>query len=348
MMPPYEIDDHAEPPGEWDGFVGERGSFYHERAWTAALAEEFGFEPLYLTARGGGQLRGVLPALIVRTPLGKRRLVSLPFSYAGGPLAESPQVSLALIDGLRARARSNDAMRVEVKQRGTDQPLGDGFFRSDHYATYVVPTEGGIDDVWKRLHPSHVQRGIKRARKSVTIERADGNAAWAAMAELQQQNARRHGLPAPPSSFFTRTCAQLQTKGLADLRFARISSGERVAAIVLWKGRSEWIYSFGASLPEHLEHRPNHLLLWTALEDALAAGVRFDLGRAAPEQSGLVAFKTRWGGTPIPLAYDYWPERSGLHVLPRDRGLLAVGSRIWSRLPLAVTRRASFLYRYLG
>jgi hypothetical protein len=347
-MPPYEIEDLAEPSSDWTGYVRAHGSFYHESDWTVTLAAEFGFEARFLTARSGGRLEGVLPALIVRTPLGKRRLVSLPFSYAAGPLAESADASLALIGALRARAQSHRATRVEVKQRGGDVPLGEGFSRSDHYATYVVSTGGGIDAVWKSLHPSHVQRGIKRARKSVTIEHAADDAAWATMAELQQKNARRHGLPAPPATFFTRACAQLQSKGLADLRIARIASGQPIAAIVLWKGSSEWIYAFGASLPEYLEHRPNHLLLWNALEDAVAAGVRFDLGRAAPEQAGLVAFKTRWGATPVPLAYDYWPAPAGLHVMRRDSGLLAVGSRLWSYLPLAITRRASCLYRYLG
>ena len=324
------------------------GSFYHESAWTAGLAAQFDFTPLYLTARRNGVLGGVLPALLMRSPLGKRRLVSLPFSYATGPLARDVQATVALIDALRAAARDRGVTRIEVKQRGADSPLADGFKRTLHYSTYVVDTSGGIDAVWKRLHPSHVQRGIKRARKSVRVERAEGREAWLIMAELQQQNARRHGLPAPPTSFFTQLCARLQTIGLADLLLARIEGDVCVAAIVLWKGSAEWIYAFGASLPEYLEHRPNHLLLWTALETAVAAGVRFDLGRAAPEQEGLVDFKERWGGDAIPLAYDYWPEAGGLHARARDRGLLAVGSKVWSRLPLALTRRASFLYRYLG
>jgi Acetyltransferase (GNAT) domain len=346
-MPPLEIAEHADAPDDWDAFVHARGSFYHERAWTAAIAEQFDFEPLYLTARHSGSLVGVLPSVLMRGPLGRRRHVSLPFSYAAGPLAASGEASLGLIEQLRARASADHVRRVEIKQRGVDPPRLPDFSRSDHYATYVVPTTGGLDAVWKRLHPSHVQRGVKRARKTVSVDHGTGEE-WAVMAELQQRSARRLGLPAPPMSFFTRTCAHLQTLGLADLLLARIPSGDRVAAIVLWKGRSEWIYAFGASLPEHWEHRPNHLLLWTALEGAVAAGVRFDLGRAAPEQKGLVAFKEHWGGERLSLAYDYWPAAGGLHALPRDRGLLAVGSRIWSHLPLALTRRASFLYRYLG
>ena len=97
-----------------------------------------------------------------------------------------------------------------------------------------------------------------------------------------------------------------------------------------------------------LNLRPNHVLIWEAMRRATHAGVTFDLGRAAPEQEGLVEFKTRWGGEPVPLAYDYWPEASGLNTAKRDSGALGLAGRVWSRLPEAVARRGSFLYRYLG
>jgi hypothetical protein len=47
------------------------------------------------------------------------------------------------------------------------------------------------------------------------------------------------------------------------------------------------------------------------------------LRRAASEKEGSVEFERRWGGQTIPLAYDYWPELSGLNVGRRDRGSIA-------------------------
>jgi hypothetical protein len=90
------------------------------------------------------------------------------------------------------------------------------------------------------------------------------------------------------------------------------------------------------------------VLLWTAIQDAIAAGRKFDLGRVAPEQKGLLEFKRRWGGHPIPLAYDYWPEPGGLNLAARDRGLMAVAATVWARLPAGLTRLGARLYRYLG
>jgi Acetyltransferase (GNAT) domain len=136
--------------------------------------------------------------------------------------------------------------------------------------------------------------------------------------------------------------------GLATLYLAFTSGGQRAAAISVWKGPRSWIYGFGASDPAHLEHRPNHVLLWAAIKDAIAAGCNFDLGRVAPEQAGLLEFKRRWGGQALPLAYDYWPEPGGLNVAPRDRGALAFTAAVWCRLPSPIARWGSRLYRYLG
>jgi lipid II:glycine glycyltransferase (peptidoglycan interpeptide bridge formation enzyme) len=130
------------------------------------------------------------------------------------------------------------------------------------------------------------------------------------------------------------------------LAFTR--AGKRAAAITVWKGPRAWIYGFGASDPAYLDQRPNHVLLWAAMKDAMVAGCNFDLGRVAPEQAGLLEFKRRWGGQAIPLAYDYWPEPGGLNVAARDRGILATAASVWRRLPAPFARLGAGHYRNLG
>jgi CelD/BcsL family acetyltransferase involved in cellulose biosynthesis len=259
-------------------------------------------------------------------------------------------VETALLAAAREEAASRRFRRLEIKRRSPTGEPPAGFVRNQHYSTFVLPLDGGETAVWARLHASSTQRGIRKAEKeSVTVARQGGRDEWKTMAVLEEDTARRHGLPAPPREFFVDSCRQLQEQGLADVYVARLKSGDPVAGIVVWKGPREWIYAFGASRPDALAQRPNHLLLWTAIRDAMAAGARgFDLGRAAPEQEGLVEFKRRWGGQPVPLGYDYWPSAGGLNVADRSRGTLALAARVWSALPGPVTRMGSFLYRYLG
>lgn len=343
------ITTHADPPSEWDVVAAASGTFYHRSDWTLTLARAFGFVPHFVVARVDQHVSGILPMLEVPPLLGPRRLVSLPFSYAAGPASRDSDTRLELMAAARALATERGLRLVEIKQRAPDDRVAEGFVRVVHYNTYVVDTSLGEEAVWRGLHPNHVRRGIKKAKTTDLVAVAGTSRAdWLEMARLQEHTSHRNGLPAPPREFFATHCRALQERGAADLLLARRASGGAIAGIVLWKGAREWIYAFGASLPEHWDLRPNHLLLWTALEQALHAGVAFDLGRASPEQKGLVEFKTRWGAQPVPLAYDYHPTAAGLNTASRDSGALDLAGRVWRRLPFAMARRASFLYRYLG
>jgi hypothetical protein len=348
MMPSPTITRTAEPPPDWEPFARSLGSFYHLPQWVTCLRDIYRFRLDCYSARASGELLGLLAVARVPPLLGPRRLVSLPFSYAAGPLARGGNIADALATALREDARDRRIRRVEIKSRG-EFPPAPGFHRTSRYLTFEIPTEGGESEVWGRLHRGSTQRSIRKGEKAgLLVRRGEGASDWLRMAELEERTAHAHGLPAPPRRFFTEGCHRLQSDGLADVYLALTPSGACAAAITVWKGPRAWIYGFGASDPKLLEQRPNHVLLWAAIRDAIAAGCRFDLGRVAPEQEGLMEFKRRWGGQAIPLAYDYWPEPGGLNLAARDRGLLGSAAGVWAQLPFMVARLGSGLYRYLG
>jgi hypothetical protein len=347
-MTSLTISRDAEPPEDWRAFAVAHGTFYHRPEWVRCIRDAYRFSIDCYSARRGNTLQGFMAVAEVPALLGPRRLVSLPFSYAAGPLALDLDTAMALSAEVRERAIERRIRRVEIKSRG-EYPPAPGFQRTSHYATYELSTDGGEAAVWDRLHPSSTQRSVKKAQKmGVVVRRGDTADDWLAMAELEERTAHGHGLPSPPRRFFVEGCRWLQGLGLADVYLAFTSTGARAAAITVWKGPRSWIYAFGASDPQYLEQRPNHLLLWTAIQDAIGAGCTFDMGRAAPEQEGLVEFKRRWGGQALPLAYDYWPAPAGLNVAARDRGSMALMGAVWSRLPARVARLGAGLYRYLG
>jgi GNAT acetyltransferase-like protein len=347
-MPPLTITRSADPPEDWRPYAAAYGTFYHRPEWVQCLRDVYRLDCEFYSARAEGELKGLLAVAEIPRLIGPRRLVSLPFSYAAGSLAHDEIAATALAEAVRDRARQRRIRRVELKSRG-EYPASPGFHRRVHYAAYEVPTAGGESALWKRLHPSSTQRSIRKGQKAgLVVRRGDTSDDWQVMAELEEQTAHGHGLPAPPRHFFVEGCRRLQDAGLATVYLCFTASGARAAAITIFKGSRSWIYGFGASDPAHLELRPNHVLLWAALQDAAAAGCHFDLGRAAPEQTGLVEFKRRWGGQAIPLAYDYWPEPGGMNLAPRDRGPLTAMAAVWSRLPARVARLGSGLYRYLG
>lgn len=350
MPAPVTVEVAVEPPADWAEFARERGGFYHDPDWLVALRDTFRFRLHCISARRGAELAGLLALMEVPRLGGAPRLVSLPFSYAAGPLAADPGVSHTLVERAGALARERRAHRLEIKARNPAEPPLEGFQRILRYHTYRIPLAGGEEAVWEGLHADSTRRSIKKGlREGAMVEPADGEAAWTEMAIVNERTAHRHGTPAPPRRFFVEACRSLQGAGRADLYLARAPGGVLLGGIVVYKGPTEWIYAFGASDPSASPYRATHLLIWRAIRDAIAAGMEvFDLGRASPEQTGLVEFKRRWGGQPVPLAYDYWPRSGGLHAGARDRGSLALAAKLWRLLPAPLARAGSVLYRYLG
>jgi len=342
---------HADTPPGWDALARERGNFYHQAAWITGVARCLRYRTHWLTVGEGDHLVGGLALAEVPALFGGVRLVSYPFSFIAGPMAETPDVAHALLAESAALAGERRARRVEIKQFGpTAPPPASGWVRSDRYRTYRVLPDGGEAAVWKRLHVTSTQQRIRKGQKA-GVQVVDGRTPddWLAMARLEERIQQGHGVPAPPRALFLDVCRGLQEAGLADLYLAKVPDGRIAAGFVMFKGPREWIYAFSASDPALVkDYRSTHVLLWEGLKRAVAAGVVLDLGRTAPEQASLAEFKERWGARGDPLAYDYWPDAGGLLNARRDRGVLAVGSRVWALLPAPVARLGSVLYRYLG
>jgi hypothetical protein len=339
----------SEPPG-WQALVQAHGSFYHDARWITGLARCFAYRTHWITAAEGDHLVGGLALAEVPKLTGGRRLVSYPFSFIAGPMAAHDGAARAVAEASRDLLRERSAKRIEIKALGPGGEVPDGFTRSTRYSTYRISPEGGEQAVWKRLEKTSVQQRIRKGEKAgVQVVMGSSEADWLAMAQLEERVQQGHGVPAPPRRLFTQLLRDLQAQGLVDLYLAKVPGGRIAAGFVMYKGPRDWIYAFSASDPEFVkEYRPTHVLLWAGLRNAVAANVVLDLGRTAPEQASLAEFKSRWGSTMVPLAYDYFPTAGGLTTARRDTGTLALAAKVWSRLPAPIARLGSGLYRYLG
>jgi hypothetical protein len=139
-MPSLAISRTADPPEDWRDFAAAHGTFYHRPEWAECLRDIYRFRLECFSARVSGELRGLLAVAEVPALLGPRRLVSLPFSYAAGPLATDQASAAALADAAQDRARELRIRRVELKSRG-EYPPGPDYHRTSHYCTYEVATD---------------------------------------------------------------------------------------------------------------------------------------------------------------------------------------------------------------
>jgi hypothetical protein len=326
------------------------GTFYHDPRWIREVQSAFGYRVHWLLAERGGAPSGGLALAEVPSLLGRRRLVSFPFSFVAGPMAEDEATDAALAEAARSLAADRGIARVEIRRPATAAPSPPGFVRSARYTTFRISTREGAAAVWSRLHDTSTRQRIRKGeRAGTTAEMTDAEADWMAFIRMVEDTQRGHGVPAPPRRFFLDSCRRLQRAGILDLWVARVPAGVVAAAFVVLKGPREWVYGFSSADPAWVrEFRATHVLLWAAIRRAAEAGVIFDLGRTAAEQVTLAEFKQRWGADPATLAYDYWPGAAGLHEARRDTGPLAWAARLWSLLPAPVARAGSVFYRYLG
>lgn len=337
-------------PEGWDALARQHGCFYHESAWITGLATTLRYRTRWLTAHRGGTLVGGLALAEVPGMMGGHRLVSFPFSFVAGSMALDAESEVALAEGARDLAERNGAKRVELKLLGDRRPLAPGYVRITRYTTYRVSTADGEQALWKRLHRTSTQQRIKKGEKAgVQVIEGRTEEDWLAMARLEEEVQRGHGVPAPPRSIFLGLGRELQAAGLADLYLAKVPDGRIAAGYVMFTGQREWVYAFSAADPKYVgDYRPIHVILWAGLQRAAAKGMTVDLGRTAPEQASLAEFKQRWGSEAVRLAYDYWPGIGGLAAKRRDGGALSLATKVWSRLPRPMARWGSALYRYLG
>ena len=80
----------------WDRYVATRpeATVYHLSAWAALVERVFGHRTRYLAASAGGDIVGILPVVLFRTPLFGRFATSMPFVNYGGIVADTSAAEL--------------------------------------------------------------------------------------------------------------------------------------------------------------------------------------------------------------------------------------------------------------
>jgi hypothetical protein len=96
-----------------------------------------------------------------------------------------------------------------------------------------------------------------------------------------------------------------------------------------------------------------HFLLWRAIQDAKATGLRFfDLGRTDADQQGLITFKNRWGATQSVVTYSrYSASEQCTHLfdLSAPKWKTRAAKYVLEHLPLgALSAIGRVLYGHVG
>jgi len=331
---------------EWRSYVERhaRGTIYHLPQWKDILGESFHHKPLYLFAKNEeSKICGIMPLFEIRSALTGHRLVSLPFSYICGPIADTDSILNELIDKAKDLYHSLNCTYFEIRM-GQHLPLS--LELNSYFSTYVLEL-GDPAVVWKKLHQKGVRWAIGKARRDgVVIHQYNSLNSLKTFFVLNQKTKKKLGVPAHPLNFLkdiTQKLPEFSKVYLAEVE------GKPIAGIITISFKDTVCYAYGASDSKYLKYHPNDLLIWNAIEESCNKGYRyFDFGKTAPADAGLSRFKKHWGTEQKPLYYYYYPKMPKLMSSNRTGIKYKFVTGAWKWLPEFVTQPLnSFAFKHL-
>lgn len=315
---------------EWDHFaIGQKGyTHFHRLRWRELIGDVFGHECLYLAAREGAELVGILPLVRVRSIVFGHYLVSMPFLNYGGPLGTQPGIR-ALVDEAVSIARRENVKLLELRSR---VPLDIPLAASHRKITVVLNLPSNSNELFGRFD-AKLRSQIRRPQKEgVKVE--FGAEQIIPFFSVFARHMRDLGTPTQPLALFRALADHFSE----DCWFAcAYLAGRPVAAGCGFRFGDEFEMTWACSLRAYNREAPNMLLYWACMERAIAHGVtRFNFGRCTPG-AGTHRFKMQWGGREEPLWWYGLGVTSDATTPSPNDSAFRLGPRVWRRLPESIT-----------
>ena len=322
-------------PGEdraWDAYVTQcpDAGIYQRSGWARVIERTYGHTPIYLWAREGARVHGVLPLVLFRGLRGGRSLVSLPFLDEGGLCADNAEARAALWQAAQDVAKEKGARAIELRQ---GYPSGLPLAPLGSKVSVMLELASDPGTMWKRLD-AKVRNQVRKASTSGLASAWCGREGLDDFYAVFVQNMRDLGSPVHSKRFF----ATILEEFGGDARLLLVRSGAQVVAGgVCMVFRDTVLVPWASSLRQWRSRNPSNLLYWEVIRSACEKGLRWlDFGRSSPG-GGTYRFKMQWGGRGRALPWQVEPSQSASLVdsdNPRYRWMI----QAWQRLPVPVTR----------
>jgi serine/alanine adding enzyme len=325
-----QVESFDGSPGEWDAFVRSQPGWthFHLHGWREIMRVALGHETIYLAARSGGELRGVLPLVRVRSALFGHYLVSMPFVNYGGPLGGREAVR-ALATEATQIADEAGAMLLELRSL---QELPLELSVSHRKVTVILDLPGSADALLKAF-PTKLRSQVRRPEKD-GVSYAFGPSQVAPFFTVFARHMRDLGTPTQGRPLFE----QIARAFPADAWFGCAwLDGRPIAAGAGFRWGSEFEMTWASALSQFNRTSANMGLYRAFMERCIEDGCsRFNFGRCTPG-SGSHRFKLQWGGREAPLWwYQHAPGGQNVTTPSPERGAFRWGPQLWKRLPLAL------------
>jgi CelD/BcsL family acetyltransferase involved in cellulose biosynthesis len=335
---------------EWDSYVlaHPEGTVFHTTYWIRTLQETYSFNPLLGASRDcGGSLTAILPFIVIKNLVSGCRLLSLPFSDFCGPLFSGGGPDESLIESL-IRDPEYDCSSMEIR---SSLKSSNGFQVDNQFKRHTLTLDPDPVSVLNRVDKRTIRYSIRKSKKAgVRIVEDNSLSGMKEFYRLNMLTRKKHGVPSQPYKLFESILRNFVSAGAMKILLAYYGDVV-VAGGVFFSFKDTIYYKYSASDPKYIiSVTPNHLLTWTAIENACVEGKRFfDFGRTSSDNIGLMRYKEMWGAMPSDLPYLYFPHKKGPVYTTESSFIYKTLTGLWRHMPASVAEiLGPRIYKYMA
>ncbi len=287
-------------PG-WDALLDNTrdASFFHTSAWTRALYDTYGYNPVYFAQISNNRFQFLMPVMEVNSALTGRRGVALPFCDDCEPVLHeeiNSDKTLAFIINY-GKTRNWKHLLLKHKHPLHDHPP------YQRYVLHNLKLTRDADQLFSAFKSS-TKRNISKALKAQLQMKADNTPeALKTYYHLHCLTRKRHGVPPQPFCFFKNIYNNILVKN-NGLIFLAEHHGTPVAGAVYFHYQDKAYYKYGAFDQRYQHLRASYLVMASAIRHYAEQGcTSLCFGRTEPDNAGLLQFKNSWNGDITDLNY---------------------------------------------
>lgn len=316
----------------WDAFAAGVGApIYATSAWLDFLGRVAPGVCHRWVAYRGDTITGTLAAVVTRDPCGAI-VNALPwYGTPGACVLADPAddaTRRALLGALAGLAEAEDALTCALVLTPEEETAAAGLYEDILRPTTTDPRIGQVTVLPDRAAPalddvlslcSQKTRNLVRKafKQGFTAERADDDAAWAALVRLHTETMRAKGAAPKPPEHFAALREALPPER-RTLWLARAGDAVAAALLLVHHGR-QTDYLVPAADVVYRDRQPLSLLIAHGMMEAMAAGrPQWNWGGTWLSQTTLHHFKAGFGAEDRPYRYLIRGRADARAVLSRD------------------------------
>ena len=305
---------------DWIPFICKQreSNIFHHPNWMRVLKNQYDYNVSAICLYDHGIIKAGLPFCEIRSITGKKKIISLPFSDFCDPLYNCDEELSCLLNALTNYSELHKISSIEIN---SDLKGISNFKSVSDSVVHIFEIKESEGELMKSFHESK-RRGIKKALKEeLQVVISKDYSGVESFFNLHLQTRKSKGIPVQPRSFFSEIYNCIIKKGNGFVILVKKDNVE-IASTLFMHFNSVLTYKYNASDSKYQHLRPNNLIVWHSLLEAIKLGFKYyDFGKSDLDNRGLRDFKSQWGGIERNNFVSYYPEipEHGLFSSVKDK-----------------------------